>query len=200
MLDFYNKHMAQQRMTAELFYQCTRCAIQKAIESAFKAERGKELIRNNLWTLCHKDFSVPSDLREWAMQEIEVILKRMSITVDQPPITPMSEENVEPPFFSKDTLYHASLCCHAVSTCTAGNFEAFFNSKCHLLQEVSMSISQDKDNVDRYIIATRDDTIYMAFQSEPTLSSWMDSPYVSFNEGNLNDISIHVPMSYFCNT
>ena len=185
MLDFYNKHMAKQLITAELFYQNTKCAIQQTIECALKAEMEQESIRNQLWILCHKEFSVPSDLREWTMQEAEDIFKRMSITVDHPPIAPLTEEKCEPSFFSKDILYHASLCCHAVSTCTARNFKAFFNSKSHLLQEASMSISQDKENVDRYIIARRDDTIYMAFQSEPTLSNWMDSPYSSFDEGYL---------------
>ena len=187
MLEFYNKHMRQQRMTAELYHQCTKCAIQQAIENAIKVnpERGKESIRNQLWILCHKDFSVTSELREWAIQEVEEIFKRMSVDAAQPPIAPVpeSDENVEPPFFSKDTLYHASLCCQAVSTCTAAGFETFFNSKSHLLQEASMSLSQDKKNVDRYIIAKRDDTIYIAFQSEPTLSSWMESSYASFSDG-----------------
>ena len=143
------------------------------------------MIRNQLWVLCYKDFDVPSNLREWAIQQIEDISKKMFASSDLVPIAPVSmpEEKVEPPLFSKGTLYHASLCCHAVSVCTAGNFESFLNSKSHVLEEASISISQYKENVDRYIIAKSGSTIYVAFQSEPTLSHWMDSPYTSFSEG-----------------
>ena len=173
-------------MTPESFYQCVQYGIQQAIEKALKAGNEEEAIRNQLWSLCHKDFDVPTNLRDWAMQEVEEICKRTTASMNQTLITPASilpDEKVEPPLFSKDTLYHASLCCHAVSVCTAGNYEVFLNSKSHLLKEASMSISQCKENVDRYIIAKCGNTIFVAFQSEPTLSNWMDSPYTSFIDG-----------------
>ena len=61
----------------------------------------------------------------------------------------------------------------------------FFNNQVtnHLLQEVSMSISSEKKNVDRYIIAKQGNVIYVAFESEPILSWWMDSAYTSFEDG-----------------
>lgn len=184
-LDFYNKRLAIQTITPESYYQCVQYTIQQAIEKAFKAGVGEEAIRNQMWIMCYKDFKVPTNLRGWAIQEIEEISKRTAISVNPMLPTPVAlpDEKVEPPLFSKDTLYHASLCCHSVSVCTAGNFEAFLNSKSHLLEEASMSISQNKQNVDRYIIAKRGNTIFVAFQSEPTLSSWMDSPYTSFDDG-----------------
>ena len=186
-LDFYNKRLALQTMTPESYYQCVQYATQQAIEKAFKAGSGKELVQNQLWVLCYKDFDVPSNLREWAMHEVEDISKRMFASSCQAQITPVAhpEAKTELPLFSKDTLYHAGVCCHAVSVCTAGDFEAFMNSKSHLLEEGSISISQYKENVDRYIIAKCGNTVYVAFQSEPTLSSWMNSPYTSFSEGEL---------------
>ena len=188
-LDFYNKRLSLQTMTPESFYQCVQYAVQQAIEKAVKAGNEEEAIRNQLWILCHKDFDVPSNLCDWAMQEVEDICKRTAATMNlnptlitQCPVSlPKKEEEL--PLFSKDTLYHASLCCHAVSACTAGNYEIFLNSKSHLLEEVSMSISQYKENVDRYIIAKCGNTIFVAFQGEPTLSNWMNSPYASFIDG-----------------
>ncbi len=187
-LDFYNKRLARQTMTPESFYQCVQYAVQQAIEKALKVGNDEEAIRNQLWILCHKDFDVPSNLRDWAMQEVEDICKRtaasMNLNSTQCPASlPKVEE--DPPLFSKNTLYHASLCCHAVSACTAGNYEIFLNSKSHLLEEASMSISQCKENIDRYIIAKCGNTIFVAFQSEPTLSNWMDvdSPYTTFVDG-----------------
>ena len=176
-------------MTPESFYQCVQYAIQQAIEKALKAGNEEEAIRNQLWTLCHKDFDVPSNLRDWAMQEVEEICKRTAASMNptliaQCPVSlPQKEEDL--PLFSKDTLYHASLCCHAVSVCTAGNYETFLNSKSHRLEEASMSVSQYKEseNVDRYIIAKCGNTIYVAFQSESTLSDWMNSSYSSFIDG-----------------
>lgn len=173
-------------MTPESFYQCVQYAIQQAIEKAVRAGNEEESIRNQLWVLCHKDFDVPSNLRDWAIQEVEDICKRTTalnptLITQCPASLPKKEES--PPLFSKDTLYHASLCCHAVSVCTAGNYEIFLNSKSHLLEEASMSISQYKENVDRYIIAKSGNTIFVSFQGEPTLSNWMDSPYSSFIDG-----------------
>lgn len=172
-------------MTPESFYQCSKYAIQQAIEKAFKAGNNEEAIRNQLFTLCHKDFDVPTNLRDWAMQEVEEISKRTTFSINPTLMSPapIPDDKVEPPLFSKGTLYHASLCCHAASDCNAGNFEAFLNSRSHLLGEASISISQYKLNVDRYIIAKHGNTIFVAFQSEPTLSSWMDSPYTSFVDG-----------------
>ena len=178
-------------MAPELFYQCVQNAIQQAIEKALKVGNEEKMIKNQLWILCHKDFDVPSNLRDWAMQEVEDICKRTvasmnlnpTLITQCPASLPKKEE--DPPLFSKDTLYHASLCCHAVSACTAVNYEIFLNSKSHRLEEASMSISQYKEseNVDRYIIAKCGNTIYVAFQSESTLTDWMNSSYSSFTDG-----------------
>lgn len=173
-------------MTPDSFYQCVQYAIQQAIEKALKAGNGENVIRNQLWILCHKDFDVPTNLRDWAMQEVEEICKRTVVSMNQILNAPKSlpdEKPVESPLFSKDTLYHASLCCHTVSVCTAGNYEVFLNSKSHLLEEASMSISQCKENVDRYIIARCGNTIFVAFQGEPSLSNWMGNSYTSFING-----------------
>ena len=133
--------------------------------------------------MCYKSFDVPSKLREWTIQEVEKMCKSVEAVEKSDPCPPSSDD--KKPLMNKDILYHAGICCQAVSTHTAANFKKFFNGVGHALDEVSMSISQDKANVDRYIIAKQGDIVYMAFQSEPTLSKWIDGPYGSFDNGRV---------------
>ena len=45
-----------------------------------------------------------------------------------------------------------------------------------------MSIPQDNENVDGYLIAKKENTVYVAFQSDPTLSLWLKK-HASFDDG-----------------
>lgn len=138
-----------------------------------------QLVRNQMWNLCYTSFDVPAQLREWAIEVVDIMCKSVEELV---PSCRVAIEDKKP-LMTKDTLYHAGVCCQAVSTCTAATFKKFFVGVAHGLDEVSMSISQDKANVDRYIIAKQGDIVYMAFQSEPTLSKWIRGPYGSFENG-----------------
>ena len=57
---------------------------------------------------------------------------------------------------------------------SATNFKSFFDKEytCHNFEEASLSISQDRKNVDRYLIAQKEKTIFVAFQSEASFSKW----------------------------
>ena len=85
--------------------------------------------------------------------------------------------------FCKDTVYHASLCCHAVSTYDAGNYQKFFKNKelvpGHSFKAVSFSRSKEEN----FLIAQKgESTFYFAFQGKLSLSDWAKE-YTSFNEG-----------------
>ena len=87
------------------------------------------------------------------------------------------------PLFCKDTIYHASICSHAVSVCNAGNYQEFFKNKefvpGHSFKAVSFSRSKDKT----FLIAQKgEDTFYFAFKGKPNLSDWAKN-YKSFNQG-----------------
>ena len=90
----------------------------------------------------------------------EVLVKAEQLTADEyarsSPISsivlinaPESEAKcaVVEPLFSKDTIYHASVCCQAVSTCDAGDYQKFFNDKelvpGHSFKAVSFSRSKE---------------------------------------------------------
>lgn len=164
----------------ESLYKTIQSTIQECTGSALKSV-DMQLVRDQMWYLCYTSFDVPTQLRDWAVQEVEKMCDCVKEN-EKPKPCPLPSQDKKP-LMTKDTLYHAGLCCQAVSTRTAANFKKFFNGVGHKLDEVSMSISQDKENVDRYIIAKQGNIIYMVFQSEPTLSKWIEGPYESFAIG-----------------
>ena len=145
-----------------------------------------EIVQTQMWSLCYTQFKVPSELCKWALQEVDSVYAALLPMKTPEPVEPtVSSPSKQPSLFSKDILHHATLCCQAVSTCNAGSFMSFFTDQAsnHILQEVSMSISSEKKNVDRYIIAKQGNIIYVAFESEPTLTRWMEGTYTSFEDG-----------------
>ena len=161
--------------------------IQQYIETALKAEASAESLQKDIWSLCYEDFLIPMDINKWALERVAntsaQLLGGTSTACNIPELTFKPNQGADSPLFSKDTLYHASLCCHIVSTCDAGNFMGKMQSMSgHTLEEASMSVSETRENVDRYLIAKHRNTVYVAFQSEPTVSMWMEK-YASFESG-----------------
>lgn len=99
-----------------------------------------------------------------------------------------TKDNQVEPLFCKDSVYHASLCCCAVSTYDAGNYQKFFKNKelvpGHSFNAVSFSRSKEEN----FLIAQKgESTFYFAFQGKLSLSDWAKE--YSFNEGRLGSIS-----------
>ena len=187
-LEVSNRKLSKGKSNADELYKTMKKDIQDSIEEALKYE-DVESVRSQMLFLCQKALNVvPVQLRDWAMQEVGVIYAATKEEEKPLPSCPPAQD--ESPLFTKETLYHASLCCEAVSTCTTADYKSFFNNagNGHHLKEISMSISKDRDDVDRYIIAKQQENnvIYMAFQSEPTLARWMKT-YQSFTDGMLSD-------------
>ena len=93
------------------------------------------------------------------------------------------------PLFCKDTVYHASVCCQAVSTCNAGDYQKFFKNRelvpGHAFKAVSFSRSKNES----FLIALKgESTYYFAFKGRLSLSDWAKD-YKSFNEGIHNIMS-----------
>jgi hypothetical protein len=95
----------------------------------------------------------------------------------------VKEEQRAPSLFSKDTLYHAGLCCEAINDTHPSNPLSFFRNKKpnHSITEVSFS--QSRDGITPYLIAKQKDVIYVAFQGTPRIADWMKCGSTSFNEG-----------------
>ena len=92
------------------------------------------------------------------------------------------------PFFPKDTIYHASICCQALTCCTADDYQQYFKDKVpgHSFQAVSISRpTPDGKQHERYLIAKQGESkYYIAFESQPVLSQW-PKKYHSFIKGYL---------------
>ena len=182
----YQKALARERADEDALHVCIKTAIESHIETELIAGMSTDTLKEQMRSLCHKDFVVPSAIQDWALQEVDIINMKLAPVPGHSLVqTPQPEEPTQP-LFSKDTLYHASLCCEAVSMHNAANFKMFFQRSAHHLDEVSMSISEGRESVDQYLIASfqKTKTLYVAFQSQGTLSRWK-STYNSFEEGLL---------------
>ena len=120
----------------------------------------------------------------WAMSTAD----ETHVAMTKKPVRYSPENNKkqpEEPLFSKDTLYHASLCCLTVHNCDTSNYHDFLRTK-HPHNEFSeASLSRQKQgelNVDRYLIARQGKTYYVAFKGEPNLEVWK-TKFKSFEEG-----------------
>ncbi len=160
---------------------CVKRALLGFIKDTLKSGIGPDSVRKVLAKMYSCDLLVDNSIYEWALREIGLLDKEASQPLEEQEL-PIKEEI--PPLFSKDIVYHACLCSLATSTCTVANYKDFFNKRFpeHSLEEASLSRSQDREDVDRYLIARQEKVFYVAFRSEPFLSDWMKK-FTSFEQG-----------------
>ena len=172
-----------------------RKALSDFVKDTTRSKISSESIRKVLAGLYSSDLLVDNSVYEWASEEIDS-MEEVSVKPLEEQEPPTKEEI--PPLFSKDIVYHACLCSLATSTCTVADYKDFFNKKFpeHSLEEASLSRSQDREDVDRYLIARQGKVFYVAFQSEPLLSDWMKK-FISFEEGVYILITLFVYTSNF---
>ena len=166
--------------------------VQHYIGISLRCGASADDVKKVLITMYSTDALVSGKVYEWASGEVSVTTQAICL------LQLFGSSNKEvtiPPLFCKETLYHASLCCHAVCTCDANTYKDFFNKDLpnHNLEEVSLSLSRDQEQVNRYLIARQGKTYYVAFQSEPLLVQWLN--FTSFQEGILTISMPHVFMS-----
>ncbi len=160
------------------------------LRDTMKSRIGTDSIRKVLAKLYGGDLLVDNSIYEWGLKEIALIENASTRALEEEELS--TEEGVSS-LFSEDTVYHACLCSLATSTCTVADYKDFFNKKFpeHSLEEISLSRSQDREDVDRYLIARQGKVFYVAFQSEPFLSDWMGK-FTSFEQG----IYIYILMAF----
>ena len=162
---------------------CIKDKIRQYIEKSLKSSSDTSQIEADMESL-RTQLVIPTMLWQWTSEELaeakERLTKDMSTAVSLP-AAPVKPATPETSLFSKDTLYHASLCCGAVNLPNLVNIHTYFENKNphHSFSEVS--ISQNRDTITPYLIAKQEDVLYVAFQSTPLLSEWMDA--TSFDEG-----------------
>ena len=156
--------------------------MQQFIEKSLDAGLPIKKVKSEINDLCFKAAVVPSILLDWVKDEFE----EKSLKWSEKNCEVHSNEGVcakfqtydhEPQLFSKDTLYHAGLCCEAVSSWRrATDVKMYFHTKSpmHSLEEISVSESSE---VTPFLIAKQNKTIYVAFQSEPLISKLKETGY-----------------------
>ena len=157
-----------------------KATLQHYISISLQGGASADDVKKVLSTMYVTDVLVSGEVYEWALDEVSVTAQAICL---QPLSGSSDKEGKLPPLFCKETLYHASLCCYALCTRDANTYKNFFNEDfpSHHIEEVSLSLSQDQEEVDRYLIAKCGKTYYVAFQSEPLLAQWLK--FTSFQEG-----------------
>ena len=135
-------------------------------------------VQENLQQLHQKKFLITESVLHWATETAVAVFSEAKESSQHNGADISSPLEVSEPLFCKDTVYHASLCCQAVSSCTAGDYQQFFKNN-ELVPGQSfdaISISRprhDSSLREQYLIAKQgDSTYYIAFQSEADLREW----------------------------
>ena len=156
--------------------------VQMFILKSLKTGLDPEKVKSEIDDLCYKEAVIPSILLEWVVNEFEEEIKKvkeMSSSKDSA-CTHLQTCDKESRFFEKDILYHAGLCCEAVSSCEReDDVKQFFKSKSpsHSLEEISFCV---EDLVKPYLVAKQGKNIYVAFKSDACIANFKR---IGYDEG-----------------
>ena len=131
--------------------------IQKKLEEGLS----KETILKQLNDLTMNAL-IPMDINDWCYDKLDEIAKELNHNscIDEP-IT-LDDDNIAtteplPPLFSKDTVYHASLCALFVS-----QSQLDLSMYGHSFDQISMSVSHQN----KLLIANQGNIVYTSFQCD----------------------------------
>ena len=147
--------------------QKTERAITIYVKSAIEEQKcNKEFVKRKLQDLFEKDFLIhKEEVLQYGYSEIEKFGHVKCVEKST-----LSEQSVKTqPIFCKENIYHACLCCEAVSKYSHENIREFFEGKPHKIEEASMSLS------DHYLIAKSQNTYIIAFTGEKSFTSWFET-------------------------
>ena len=168
-------------------------AVERFIETCLHTGTKQTDIKQQLDVLCYQDVLIPSTLHDWSFkcltrmcqqyQQQQQQQQHASTTVPQTTAStnPQKAETLSP--FSKEIVYHSMFLCITVDTSDESNYERKLSRlpTGHLFEQVSMSA--EKNLIDRCIIAKKKKILFIAFRGEPSLHQWSQR-YKTFKEGN----------------
>ena len=175
-------------LIAESVYQWS---LKKVMEIFMKDEdlslNSAEDVKEKLCELRQKKYLITESVYQWSLKMVkEIFTQDENLPLNSAELTSPADPQHTESLFSKDTIYHASICCQALTCCTAGDYQKFFKEKVpgHSFQAVSISRpTPDGKQHERYLIAKQGESkYYIAFESQPVLSQW-PKKYHSFIEG-----------------
>ena len=156
-----------------------RAFITRCLTESQQSGTPKEDVKEKLCELCLKKYLITESVYQWSLKKIEeIFIQKDDLLLDSTDMSPSAGSQCTEPLFSKDTIYHASICCQALTCCTAGDYQKFFKDTQrvpgHSFQAVSISRpTPDGKQHERYLIAKQGESkYYIAFESQPVLSQW----------------------------
>lgn len=187
-LEFFNRRLSQSDENLDEKYTLIKEGITLFVRSSLESGNTYESIREILSSLCTVDMLIPSKLNDWCFDELDKLSKKRSsetINADlASSVDNAATQTTVPELFSKDNIHHAILLCTVVAQYDSKNYLSYFRKNKHAFDEVSMSIKDTEynENIEEYIIARKKNTLFVAFNGEPSLSSWQGK-YSSLEEG-----------------
>lgn len=162
---------------------CSRRLIQQYIKNGLHSGIEAGQIKSDMEKLCRFHFVIPQHWLQWVIKDVDDISDKLTQELQKVSKPIAQQKHHVPSLFSKETLYHASICCEAINDVSHSNPLSFFQTKNphHSLSEVSFS--QNRDGITPYLIARQNDVLYVAFQGTQEVSKWLKHSS-SFNEGN----------------
>lgn len=166
-------------------------AVEQYINTCLHTGTEQNDIKQQLTVLCYQDVLIPSTLHEWCFKCLTKMCRQYqqqqqqhaSTTVPQATVSPSPQkvETLSP--FSKEIVYHSMFLCNTVDTSDGSNYESNLSRlpTGHLFEQVSMSA--EKNMIDRCIIAKKKKMLFVAFRGEPSLRQWSQR-YKTFQKGN----------------
>ena len=138
-----------------------------------------EDVKEKLCELRQKKYLITESVYQWSLKKVkEIFTQEEDFSINSAELTSPVDFQHSEPLFSKDTIYHASICCQALTCCTAGDYQKFFKDTQkvpgHSFQAVSISRpTPGGKQHERYLIAKQGESkYYIAFESQPVLSQW----------------------------
>ena len=166
-----------------------KIAIRNFISKSQKSGSSLDHVKAHLLQL-HKEecLITNTSLFNWAEQYASDLYKRSLQEKELSPTNISPSPSQKPPLFSKPVVYHASLCCRAVTTCDAGDYQKFFKDKTKVPGHSFSHFSMSRSKQDRFLIASQEgeeSIYYFAFQGELSLEQW-PKRFRSFKDGKFN--------------
>ena len=153
--------------------QKTKRAISIFVKSAIEKQYcSTSFVEKKLKELYQDCLIHTKEVLEFGISEVEKFRCSKRIQPSTSPSSAAEQPNKYSSLFCKENVYHACLCCKAISTCSHKNIKEFFMDKLqsndHKLEEVSMSLSG------HYLIAKSQNTLIFAFSGEKSFMSWFE--------------------------
>ena len=142
-------------------------------------------IKHHLKMLCYMDVCIPTSLHDWCFECLKELFKQHEQQVTStvlPTASPVPQKTDAPSLFNKEIVYHSMFLCAAVDTSDESNFERNLSRlpTGHSFEQISMSF--EKNMIDRCIIAKKKKILFVVFRGEPSLHKWCKK-YASFTQG-----------------